>query len=93
MKLYNVSISDLIIRFHLFTALIVILGFAGYLYFGIVIGMVLFLSSIMGLQFNKKIPEAKTVRAHYEIPVSFKNVHIPAHRYNIWHQRHHWAAH
>ena len=90
MKLYNVGIGSLILRFHIFTALIVTLGFLGYLYVGIVIGMVLFLASIMGLQLRKDSTERKSISS---IPVSLKDIHLPAHRYNLWHQRHHWTAH
>ena len=90
MKLYNVSVGSLILRFHIFTALIVTLGFLGYLYVGIVIGMILFLASIMGMQFGKDAKEKKSTSS---LPLSLKEIHLPAHRYNLWHQRHHWTAH
>jgi len=90
MKLYNVSVGSLILRFHIFTALIVTLGFLGYLYVGIVIGMTLFLATIMGMQFGKDSKEKKSIAS---LPFSLKEVHLPAHRYNLWHQRHHWTAH
>jgi hypothetical protein len=86
MQLYNKDVGKLIIRFHIFTALIVILGFLGYLYVGIVIGMILFLTSIIGLQL--KMPARRKVPAHF--PVSFKHVHLPYNRYHRWHEQHHY---
>ena len=83
MKLYNVAVDSFFVRFHIFAALIVALGFAGYLYVGIVVGMILFLTTIMGLQFKKKAQED---RSH----ISIRHVHIPAHRYATWHKQHHW---
>lgn len=83
MKLYNVSVGSLILRFHIFTALIVALGFAGYLYLGIIIGMVLFLTSIVGLQFRGDSEKTPSM-------FPFKHGHIPAHRHKLWRQQHHW---
>jgi hypothetical protein len=89
LKLYNVNIGTLILRFHLFTALIVTVGFLGYLYIGIVVGMILFFLSIVGLEFRPQ----RTEPVYYRFPEAYKHVHIPIHRYNIWHQRHHWSSH
>ncbi len=86
MKLYNVGIGSLILRFEIFAAFIVIAGFAGFLYVGLVVGMILFICSIVGLQF-KLVSKDKTA------PVPFKHEHIPLFRYNLWHQRHHWTTH
>ncbi len=92
MKMYNIGIGGFFIRFHLLVAFIVVMGFAGYLYVGIVLGMILFLTTIIGLQF-KKAPDIEAVSDEVDHQVWFENMHIPQRRYNIWHKRHHWAAH
>ena len=86
MKFYNVGIGSLILRFEIFAALIVIAGFAGFLYLGIIVGMILFISSIVGIQFDK-------ISRDKSAPVPFNHEHVPAWRYNLWHQRHHWTTH
>ncbi len=92
MKMYNIGIGGFFIRFHLLVALIVVMGFAGYMYLGIILGMILFLITITGFEF-KKAPDIAAASDETYHPEWFKNMHIPLRRYNIWHKRHHWAAH
>ncbi|HZV70451.1 MAG TPA: hypothetical protein VFG10_12935 [Saprospiraceae bacterium] len=92
MKLYNLSVAGMIIRFHLLTAFIVTMGFLGYLYVGIVLGMVVFLSTIVGLQIKRE-PVVERIAETKEYFPSVRAMHMPKHRYNLWHQKHHWAMH
>ena len=52
MKILNLSVSTMIMRLHAMCALMVTLGFLGYLYQGIIIGMVLFLTTLMGIKWS-----------------------------------------
>ena len=50
MKILNLSIGTMIMRLHAMSALVVTMGFLGYLYVGIVLGMLLFLATLMGVK-------------------------------------------
>lgn len=52
MKILNLSVGAMIWRLHIMSAIVVTLGFLGYMYAGIVIGVALFLLTLMGVQFK-----------------------------------------
>lgn len=52
MKILNLSVGTMIMRLHLMTALMVTLGFLGFMYAGIIMGMVLFLATFLGVKFS-----------------------------------------
>jgi hypothetical protein len=90
MKMYGDNVGMFFLRFHAFAALIVLAGFLGYLYLGLIVGMVLFLTSLFGLQWKNRLPEKQHQTM---IPQILHHAHLPMHRYNLWHTRHHWLAH
>jgi hypothetical protein len=52
MKILNLSVGTMIMRLHIMCAIMVTLGFLGFLYAGIIIGMLLFLATLMGVKFS-----------------------------------------
>lgn len=52
MKILNLSVGAMIWRLHIMSALVVVLGFLGQIYLGIILGMVLFLLTLMGVKFK-----------------------------------------
>ncbi len=52
MKILKLSIGTMIMRLHAMCAIMVTLGFLGYLYQGVIIGMVLFLTTLMGIKWS-----------------------------------------
>ncbi len=52
MKILNLSVGTMIMRLHLMCAIMVTLGFFGFMYLGIIVGMVLFLVTLMGIKFR-----------------------------------------
>ena len=52
MKILNLSVGTMIVRLHLMSAIMVTLGFLGFMYVGIIIGMLLFLATLMGVKFS-----------------------------------------
>ena len=84
MKILNLSVGSMIMRLHLMSALVVTMGFIGYywlgmgvLYVAIVLGMLLFLATLMGVKFR------------YLNPFH----HVPKHKYEFRHQRRHHHHH
>ena len=77
MKILNLSIGTMIMRLHLMCAIMVTLGFFGLMYVGIVLGMVLFLATLMGIRFR-------------DINI-FR--HLPKHGDYEWRHRHHHVHH
>jgi hypothetical protein len=77
MKILNLSVGTMIMRLHLMCAIMVTLGFFGLMYVGIVVGMVLFLATLMGIKFS-----------HLNI---FR--HLPKHGDYDWQHRHHPVHH
>ena len=55
MKILNLSVGTMVMRLHAMCAIMVTLGFLGYLYQGIIIGMVLFLTTLMGIKWSQFI--------------------------------------
>jgi hypothetical protein len=56
MKILNLSIGTMIFRLHAMSALVVTLGFLGLMYVGIVLGVILFLATLMGIQWKQINP-------------------------------------
>ena len=52
MKLLDLSVGTMVMRLHAMCAIMVTLGFFGLMYVGIVIGMVLFLTTLMGIKWS-----------------------------------------
>ena len=77
MKILNLKISTMIMRLHLMSAIMVTLGFLGFLYAGIIIGMLIFLATLMGIRFNQLNPFRHETRVN---------------EYD-WHERHHPIHH
>ena len=78
MKMFDLSVGTMVLRLHLMCAVMVTLGFFGFLYLGIVIGMVLFLVTLLGIKWSNINP--------------FRNLHH--HRTYDWQHRHeHHHAH
>ena len=74
MKILNLSVGTMIMRLHLMSALMVTLGFLGFLYAGIIIGMLLFLATLMGVKFsdinpfkNKKDKDEEWKKTHQPV--------------------------
>jgi len=59
MKLFQVSISAIILRFYLLMLIIIAAGFSGYWIVGI-LALPVFFSALMGVRFNPKIRFKKT---------------------------------
>jgi hypothetical protein len=77
MKILNLSVGAMIWRLHIMAAMVVTLGFLGLLYVGIVLGMLLFLATLMGIQWKHVKTFLHLDRAHsYE-----------------WQQKHHHPVH
>jgi hypothetical protein len=62
MKLYQLSISTLILRFYILMAIVIIAGFSGMLLLSI-LALPVFFSCLMGLQFSKMKTVKKTHKA------------------------------
>ena len=77
MKILNLSVGAMIWRLHIMSALVVTLGFLGFLYVGIVLGMLLFLATLMGVQW-------KHIKSFLHLDRS--------HKYD-WQHRHHPVHH
>jgi hypothetical protein len=76
MKILNLKISTMIMRLHLMSAIMVTLGFLGFLYAGIIIGMLIFLATLMGIRFNQLNPFRHVSRSdEYE----WQKHHHPVH--------------
>ena len=76
MKILNLSVGAMILRLHIMSAVVVTLGFLGLMYVGIVIGMLIFLATLMGVQWkhiNPFRPIAKS--AEYD----WRHRHHPIH--------------
>lgn len=56
MKILNIGVGAMIWRLHIMAAIVVILGFLGFLYVGIVIGVALFLLTLMGVPMKNLNP-------------------------------------
>lgn len=74
MKIFNLSVGTMIMRLHFMSALIVTLGFVGYfwlgmgvLYVAIVMGMLLFLATLMGVKFKHINPFHHGPNDKYEL--------------------------
>lgn len=63
MKILNLSVGTMIMRLHLMCAIMVTLGFLGYMNLGIIVGMVLFLATLMGIKFKYLNPFGHTTHA------------------------------
>ena len=76
MKMLDISVGTMVMRLHLMCAVMVTLGFAGFLYLGIILGMVIFLSTLMGIQFKHLNPfkHLPTVR-HYDWERQHRHAH------------------
>ena len=77
MKILNLSVGSMIWRLHIMSALVVVLGFLGYMYVGIVLGVILFLVTLMGVPLRKLNPFT----------------HLPKGKDYDWHHRHHPVHH
>lgn len=79
MKILNLSIGTMIMRMHLITALIVTLGFLGFLYVGIVLGVIIFLATLMGVQWKHLNPFRHVPRPETLLPDQRRPHHHPVH--------------
>ena len=50
MKIFNLSVGTMIMRLHMMCAVMVTMGFFGMMYAGIIVGMVIFLATLMGVK-------------------------------------------
>lgn len=75
MKILNLSVSTMIIRLHVMCAVMVTLGFLGYLYQGIIIGMVLFLTTLMGIKWSNIIKIFKPHVKQFDMDLSKQRHH------------------
>lgn len=65
----------MIMRLHIMCAIMVTLGFLGQLYLGIILGMVLFLVTLMGVQFKHLNPFRHVTKRDFE----WQQRHHPVH--------------
>ena len=86
MSILNLKVSTMIFRLHLMSALVVTMGFIGHwigamflLYAGIVLGIVIFLATLMGIKWSQIDP-------FHHLPKETR------HTYD-WHRHHHTAHH
>lgn len=56
MKILNIGVGAMIWRLHLMAAIVVVLGFLGFLYAGIIIGIAFFLLTLMGVPLKRLNP-------------------------------------
>ena len=75
MKILNLSVGSMIMRLHIMCAIMVTLGFLGQLYLGIILGMALFLVTLMGVQFKYLNPFRHVTRKDFE----WQHRHHPVH--------------
>lgn len=75
MKILNIGVGAMIWRLHIMAAIVVTLGFLGFLYAGIIIGVALFLLTLMGVQFKDINPFRHTKPTDYE----WRHRHAPVH--------------
>ena len=74
----DLSVGTMVMRLHLMCAVMVTLGFFGFLYLGIMLGMVIFLYTLLGIKWKNINP--------------FKKSHH--HRHYDWHHKHYdWQHH
>jgi hypothetical protein len=66
MKMLDLSVGTMVMRLHLMSAVMVTLGFFGFLYLGIVIGMVIFLFTLLGIKWKNINPFRKAHHNHYD---------------------------
>lgn len=78
MRVFNLSIGTMIFRLHAMSALMVTLGFLGLMYVGIFVSMLLFLATLMGVQWKHINP--------------FRHIPQPDER-ELQKRHHHPAAH
>ena len=75
MKILNLGVGTMIMRLHIMCAIMVTLGFLGFLYAGIIIGMLLFLATLMGVKFSDINP----FKNRKDKDVQWKEQHHPIH--------------
>ena len=75
MKILNISVGAMIWRLHIMSAIVVTLGFLGFLYAGIIIGVIMFLLTLMGVQFKDINPFRHAKPTDYE----WRHRHTPVH--------------
>lgn len=76
MKILNLSVGAMIWRLHIMSAIVVVMGFLGMIYVGIIIGMVLFLLTLMGVKFKYLNPFQHT---HHPSDYEWQRKHHPVH--------------
>lgn len=79
MKILNLSIGAMIWRLHIMSAIVVTLGFLGYMYVGIVIGVALFLATLMGIQLKHLNPFRHVEHKRYDWEQQHRHLHKPVH--------------
>lgn len=77
MKIFNLGTGTMVMRLHLMSAVVVTFGFLGMMYIGIIVGMIIFLTTLMGIKWRyiAQIFQPKHKNPQYDWQQHHKPIH------------------